>query len=93
MTQSAHFGNLARTTSREVEVISTLLHDLQRKIELLEADIDSEEASRGVRDLSDPRYPCLARSLRTRRDNIKATVASLETRLAAIAAARHSIAA
>jgi hypothetical protein len=47
-------------------------------VELLTVDIEHEEARVGVRDLSDPAYPVLARSLRTRRDNICATYASLE---------------
>jgi len=41
-------------------------------------DIEHEEAWAGVRDLSDPAYPMLARSLRARRENIGATIASLE---------------
>jgi hypothetical protein len=47
-------------------------------VELLTVDIEHEEARAGVRDLSDPTYPVLARSLRRRRDSIGATVASLE---------------
>jgi hypothetical protein len=47
-------------------------------VELLTVDIEHEEARAGVRDLSDPAYSVLARSLRTRRDNIRVTIASLE---------------
>ncbi|SIO51669.1 hypothetical protein SAMN05443247_07011 [Bradyrhizobium erythrophlei] len=58
--------------------IATLIADLSRSVELLTVDIDHEEARAGVRDLSDPTYPVLARSLRVRRDNIGATIAMLE---------------
>jgi hypothetical protein len=47
-------------------------------VEMLTIDIEHEETQAGVRDLSDPTYPVLARSLRVRRDNIGATIASLE---------------
>jgi hypothetical protein len=58
--------------------IATLIGSLSRSVELLTVDIDHEEARAGVRALSDPTYPVLARSLRVRRDNIRATIASLE---------------
>jgi hypothetical protein len=51
---------------------------LSRTFELLTAEIEFEENRAGVRDLSDPAYPVLARSLRVRRENIGATIASLE---------------
>ncbi|WP_426532619.1 hypothetical protein [Bradyrhizobium sp. McL0615] len=57
--------------------IATLMERLVRSVELLTVDIEHEEACAGVRDLSDPTYPVLARSLRARKDNIRATVASL----------------
>jgi hypothetical protein len=50
-----------------------------RSVELLIVDIEHEETRASVRDLSDPAYPVLARSLRARRDNIRVTIASLET--------------
>jgi hypothetical protein len=59
--------------------IATLIGSLSRSVELLTADIEHEEARAGVRDLSDRAYPVLARSLRTRRENIRTTIASLET--------------
>ena len=58
--------------------IATLIESLLRSVELLIVDIEHEETRAGVLDLSDPGYPVLARSLRTRRDNIRATIASLE---------------
>jgi hypothetical protein len=35
----------------------------------------------GVRDVADPTYPVLARSLRERRENIRVTIAALEAAL------------
>jgi hypothetical protein len=58
--------------------IATLIGDLSRKADILTADIEYEEARAGVRDLSDPAYPVLARSQRARRENIGTTIASLE---------------
>jgi hypothetical protein len=58
--------------------IATLIGDLSRSVEVLTADIEHEEMRSGVRDLADPAYPVLARSLRKRRENIGATIAILE---------------
>ena len=58
--------------------IATLIGSLSRSVALLTVDIEHEEARAGVRDLSDPTYSVLARSLRERRENIRATIASLE---------------
>ena len=59
--------------------IVTLIESLSRSVELLTVHIEHEEERAGVRDLSDPTYPVLARSLRERRENIRTTIASLET--------------
>jgi hypothetical protein len=58
--------------------IATLIGNLSRSVELLTVDIEHEETQAGVRDLSDPVYPVLARSLRVRRENIGVTIAMLE---------------
>ena len=58
--------------------IATLIGNLSRSVELLTVDIEHEETQAGVRDLSDPAYPVLARSLRVRRDNLMETVSLLE---------------
>jgi hypothetical protein len=58
--------------------IVTLIESLSRSVELLTVHIEHEEERAGVRDLEDPAYPVLARSLRVRRDNIGATIASLK---------------
>jgi hypothetical protein len=58
--------------------IATLIGDLSHSVEIFTADIEHEEMRSGVRDLSDPAYPVLARSLRVRRENIGATIVSPE---------------
>jgi hypothetical protein len=58
--------------------IATLIANLSRSVEILTADIEHEEIRAGVRDVLDPTYPVLARSLRTRRGNLVETIASLE---------------
>jgi uncharacterized UPF0146 family protein len=61
--------------------IATLIANLSRSVDILTADVEHEEARAGVRDVSDPTYPVLARSLSTRRDNIRTTIASLQALL------------
>jgi hypothetical protein len=78
MANSYRHETLRRTEALNGLQIATLIQSLSRSVELLTVDIEHEEARVGVRDLSDPAYPVLAWSLRTRRDNICATIASLE---------------
>ena len=78
MAKSYLLETLPRTAAVNGLQIATLIGDLSRKVAILTADIVHEEARAGVRDLSDPAYPVLARSLRVRRDNIGATIVSLE---------------
>src|SRR4029077_10960598 len=49
--------------------IAALIGDLSWSVDILTTDIEHEEARAGVRNLSDPAYPVLARSLRARREN------------------------
>ena len=67
--------------------IAALIGSLSRSVALLTVDIEHEEARAGTRVVSDPAYPVLARSLRTRRENIGATIAMLENLRAPIASA------
>jgi hypothetical protein len=69
---------LRKTAATHRLQIATLIGSLSRTLELLTVDVEHEEERAGVRDLSDPAYPVLARSLRVRRDNIGATIAMLE---------------
>lgn len=77
MANSSLIETLRGTAAANRFQIATLIESLSRSVELLTADIEHEEARTGVRDLSEPTYPVLARSLRSRRDNIEATLASL----------------
>jgi hypothetical protein len=78
MANSYPLETLRGTAAAERFQIATLIESLLRSVELLTVDIEHEEVRAGVRDLSDPTYPVLARSLRARKDNIRATIASLE---------------
>jgi hypothetical protein len=72
---------LRKTVAADRLRIAILIRDLSRTVEVLTVDIEHEELLAGVGDVSDPTYPALARSLRTRRDNISTTAASLEALL------------
>jgi hypothetical protein len=78
MANSYLLETLRRTAAINGLQIATLIGSLSRSVELLTVDIEHEETRVGVRDLSDPAYPVLARSLRTRRENLRTTIASLE---------------
>jgi hypothetical protein len=70
-----------QTSLREAAQIETLITNLTRSVELLNFEIDAVEERALVRDLSDPAYPILARDLRTRRENLKETIAALRARV------------
>jgi hypothetical protein len=78
MANSYLLETLRGTAAANKLQIATLIGSLSRSVALLTVDIEHEEARAGVRDLSDPTYPVLARSLRTRRENLGATIAILE---------------
>ncbi len=78
MANSYLLETLRGTAATNKLQIATLIGDLSRSVDILSADIEHEEARAGVRDVSDPTYPVLARSLRKRRENIGATIAMLE---------------
>jgi hypothetical protein len=80
MTIQARFETRRDSAVREVAVISKILADLVRTVQLIESDIATEEARAGVSDRSDVTYPILARTLIGRRDNLKVTIAALEQR-------------
>ncbi|TAI64332.1 hypothetical protein CWO89_19400 [Bradyrhizobium sp. Leo170] len=58
-----------------------MLEDLQRSVRILDCDIATEEATGRVSNAADPRYPLLAKTLSTRRDNLKSTIRALSDRL------------
>jgi hypothetical protein len=61
--------------------IKTLIDSIDRSIQSLNYDIETEEERTMCTDCRDPAYSALARSLAARRDNLAATVAELEERL------------
>jgi hypothetical protein len=66
-----------------VEALQTqrLIADIRRVVAILNSDIAAEEEQARVADPRLPEYPLLARTLATRRDNLEATLASLEKRV------------
>jgi len=82
MNRQARFETTRESAVREVGVLSRVLADLVRNVQLIETDIAAEETRAGVSDRSDVKYPILARTLIDRRDNLKMTIAALEQRYA-----------
>jgi hypothetical protein len=66
--------------------IRTVIADLDRVVQNLDCDIAAEEERVQIFDRADAAYPMLARTLATRRDNLRGTIAALEQRLASIKA-------
>ncbi|HJY88899.1 MAG TPA: hypothetical protein VJ255_01415 [Candidatus Acidoferrum sp.] len=62
--------------------LQALTADLCWRVQLLESDIQDEEKRTGISNLSNSAYPIFARNLRTRRDNLLATIKMLQSRLA-----------
>jgi hypothetical protein len=79
-----HFEITNGVAHRETAVITAMMDDLHRTVEILDCDVATEESRARVFDKSDPLYPILARTLAARRDNLKLTVAALGRRLKAI---------
>jgi hypothetical protein len=61
--------------------LQALIADLQWKIQLFNSDIADEEQRTGVFNVSSVAYPLVAKDLRERRDNLLATIATLEAQL------------
>ena len=78
MKRRYHFGNATSAALREMARVSALIGDLDRRAQLLECDIAAEEERARVFNRSDDAYPMTARILAVRRDNLKATIATLE---------------
>jgi len=84
MKRRYHFGNEISTAMRETARIEALIVDLGRRAQLLEDDIAAEEERARVFNRSDAAYPIAARILAVRRENVKATIATLEKQLASL---------
>jgi hypothetical protein len=81
MKQARHFENVTPTTSRGVACIATLLEDMQRVVNLLEDEVAAENERSRIRGYSEAESSIRAKALAERRDNLNATIATLETRL------------
>lgn len=74
-----HFISNAVTVNKTRDVkVWWLINDLAKTVQLLDCDILTEEERTLIFDPQNVAYPPLARSLRTRRDNLKETIATLE---------------
>jgi hypothetical protein len=62
--------------------LRALIADLQLRAQILDTDIRDEEQRTSIFDVANVAYPTLARNLRTRRDNLLATIRVLESQLA-----------
>ena len=69
---------------RQMSWIAALISNLDQRAQLLDQDIATEEERAGVFDPSHHAYPILAGTLTARRDNLRATIAALEKRLASL---------
>jgi hypothetical protein len=67
---------------RSTMKLRALVADLRSRIEVLDTDIHNEEQRTSIFDAAHVAYPILAQTLRTRRDNLLATIRMLESRLA-----------
>jgi hypothetical protein len=70
----------------EASWIAALISNLNRHAQLLDQDITAEQERAQVFDRSHPAYPVLARTLTARWDNLSATIAALDKRLASFQA-------
>ncbi|OKO69018.1 hypothetical protein [Bradyrhizobium sp. AS23.2] len=62
--------------------LHALISDLQWRVQMLDADIQDEERKAGDADPTSLTYPILALTLRARRDNLRTSIAMLESRFA-----------
>jgi hypothetical protein len=81
MRQVRHFENVTRTATREATSIKTLIDDMRRVVSLLEDDFSVENERSRIRGYSEAECSILAKTLAERRDNLKATISTLEERL------------
>jgi hypothetical protein len=79
-----HFVSDATTDENVSDAkVASLISDFDRIVGLLDCEILAEEKRTLVFDPQDAAYSMLARALRTRRDNLKATIATLERKAGA----------
>jgi hypothetical protein len=76
---------MSRFEASATTQLHALISDLRWRAQLLDADIQDDERKAGVFDATNPAYPMLALTLRARRENLVATIATLQRQLDAIA--------
>ena len=81
MRRQRRFGNEVEAASIKAAQIKGLIDTINRFVQLLNYDIETEEERTRCWDCRDPDYSVLARSLTARRDNLAATIAALQERL------------
>ena len=70
--------------------LHALISDLHWRVEMLERDIAEEERNSGNADPGSATYSMLAHALRARRDNLKTSIALLESRTTPAAELQHA---
>ena len=81
MKRQRRFGNEVEAASIKAAQIKGLIDSINRFVQLLNYDIETEEERTRCWDCRDPDYSVLARSLTARRDNLATTIAALQERL------------
>jgi hypothetical protein len=87
MRDQGHFDTFIASSpeATHTQLASSLVFELQQMLSLLQAALAEEERKATVRDPADPQYPMLARSLRSRSDNLQKTIFCLQARAQAAA--------
>jgi hypothetical protein len=93
VTKLHQFVTAQDAAPRQASLIQGVIDDMARTVQILSVDIRTEEERVRVFDLSDPKYPILARGLKARRQNLQVTIAFLEKRLYAVTGGRLPVAA
>lgn len=81
MRKRYQYDMLQYSPRREAAQIRTIAAEFEKAIQLLEFDIATEENRARIVDPTNFAYPTAARALRTRRENLKATITALKARL------------
>jgi hypothetical protein len=69
----------ASREAKLTKLADSLVFELQQKTALLQDALAYEESRAIVRNPADPQYPMVARSLRTRLDNLQKTISTLRS--------------
>jgi hypothetical protein len=82
MKNEVHFDTFIASPPEptHAHLASSLVFELQQMAALLQDALTEEERKASVRDPAHPQYPMLARSLRSRFDNLQKTIFSLQAR-------------